>query len=65
MKTYSVTELGDLDSITRVTLREKLDLTGAEISVNRLPACADNPFACFNPSDTSTPVLSMDHIRTY
>ncbi len=45
MKTYSVTELGDLDSITRVTLKEKLDLTGAEISVNRLPAGADIPFA--------------------
>ncbi len=44
MKNYSVTELGNLDSITRVTLKEKLDLTGAEISVNQLPAGADIPF---------------------
>jgi mannose-6-phosphate isomerase-like protein (cupin superfamily) len=45
MKTYSVTELGNFDSITRVTLKEKLDLTGAEISANRLPAGTDIPFA--------------------
>jgi mannose-6-phosphate isomerase-like protein (cupin superfamily) len=45
MKTYSVTELGNLESITRVTLKEKLDLTGAEISVNQLPAGAEIPFA--------------------
>lgn len=45
MKTYSVTELGNLDSITRVTIKEKLDLTGAEISVNNLPAGAGIPFA--------------------
>src|SRR5512136_2707471 len=45
MKTYSVTELGNMDRITRVTLKEKLDLTGAEISANRLPAGAEIPFA--------------------
>src|SRR5512140_3178746 len=45
MKTYNVTELGNLESISRVTLKEKLDLTGAEISVNRLPAGAEIPFA--------------------
>jgi len=45
MKTYSVIELGNMDSITRVTLKEKLDLTGAEISANRLPAGAEIPFA--------------------
>lgn len=44
MKTYSVTELGNLESITRVTLKEKLDLTGAEISANRLPAGVEIPF---------------------
>ncbi len=44
MKTYSVTELGNMDSITRVTLKEKLDLTGAEISANRLPAGGEIPF---------------------
>jgi mannose-6-phosphate isomerase-like protein (cupin superfamily) len=45
IKTYSVTELGNLNNITRVTLKEKLDLTGAEISVNTLPAGAEIPFA--------------------
>lgn len=45
MKTYSVTELGNLENITRVMLGEKLDLTGAEISANRLPAQAEIPFA--------------------
>ncbi len=45
MKNYAVTELGNMNSITRVTLKDKLDLTGAEISVNRLPAGADIPFA--------------------
>ena len=45
MKTYSVTELGNMESITRVTIKEKLDLTGAEISANRLPAGAEIPFA--------------------
>jgi len=45
IKTYSITELGDMESITRVTLKDKLDLTGAEISVNRLPAGAEIPFA--------------------
>jgi len=45
MKNYTVTELGNLNSITRVTLKEKLDLTGAEISANRLPAGAAIPFA--------------------
>ena len=45
IKMYSITELGDMESITRVTLKDKLDLTGAEISVNRLPAGAEIPFA--------------------
>lgn len=45
MKTYSVTELGKMESVTRETLKEKLDLTGAEISFNRLPAGAEIPFA--------------------
>lgn len=44
MKSYSMTELGNLESITRVTLKEKLELTGAEVSVNRLPAGAEIPF---------------------
>jgi mannose-6-phosphate isomerase-like protein (cupin superfamily) len=45
MKTYNVTELGALKNISRVTLKEILDLTGAEISVNQLPAGAEIPFA--------------------
>jgi mannose-6-phosphate isomerase-like protein (cupin superfamily) len=45
MKTYNVTELGNMESITRVMLGEKLGLTGAEISANRLPAGAEIPFA--------------------
>ncbi len=45
MKTYCLTEIGNMESITRVTLKDKLDLTGAEISANRLPAGADIPFA--------------------
>lgn len=42
---FNIAELGNLDSITRVTLKEKLGLTGAEVSVNRLPAGAEIPFA--------------------
>lgn len=45
MKSYNVTELGDLAGISRVTLKEKLDLTGAEVSINRLPAGAAIPFS--------------------
>jgi len=45
MKSYNVTELGDLAGISRVTLKEKLDLTGAEVSINQLPAGAAIPFS--------------------
>ena len=45
MKSYNVTELGYLAGISRVTLKEKLDLTGAEVSINQLPAGAAIPFS--------------------
>lgn len=45
MENFNVTELGSLDSVTRVTLKDILGLTGAEVSVNRLPAGAEIPFA--------------------
>ena len=43
-KDYSATELGQMDSITRVSLKDILELTGAEISANRLPAGKESPF---------------------
>lgn len=41
MKNYAKTNIGNEG---RVELHEKLALTGAEISINRLPAGADVPF---------------------
>jgi mannose-6-phosphate isomerase-like protein (cupin superfamily) len=37
-KNFTASEIGPLDSITRVTMKDTLGLTGAEISANRLPA---------------------------
>ena len=37
-KKYFATEIGSMDSISRVMLKESLGLTGAEISLNRMPA---------------------------
>ncbi len=37
-KKYIATEIGSMDSISRVMLKESLGLTGAEISLNRMPA---------------------------
>lgn len=42
---FKMTDFGNLDSITRVTLKDKLGLTGAEVSINRLPAKTEIPFA--------------------
>jgi mannose-6-phosphate isomerase-like protein (cupin superfamily) len=42
---YTAAEIGPLDSMTRVTLKEKLELTGAEVSANRLPAGSEIPFS--------------------
>jgi mannose-6-phosphate isomerase-like protein (cupin superfamily) len=44
-KNYSVTEIGPMESITRVVLRDTLSLTGAEISANRMPAGKASSFA--------------------
>jgi mannose-6-phosphate isomerase-like protein (cupin superfamily) len=44
-KNYNVAEIGPLENITRVVLRDKLFLTGAEISANRIPAGKSSPFA--------------------
>jgi mannose-6-phosphate isomerase-like protein (cupin superfamily) len=44
-KNFSATEIGPLRDVTRVTLKEILLLTGAEVSVNNLPAGKASPFA--------------------
>lgn len=43
-KNYQVSSLGDVQSLGRVTLNEKLTLTGSEVSVNELPAGVSVPF---------------------
>lgn len=42
--TYQVSSIGDSRALGRVTLKEKLALTGSEISINELPAGASVPF---------------------
>ncbi|HKK43503.1 MAG TPA: cupin domain-containing protein [Bacteroidales bacterium] len=42
---YTATDMGPLDEITRVMLKDTLGLTGAEISANRMQAGASSPFA--------------------
>jgi mannose-6-phosphate isomerase-like protein (cupin superfamily) len=44
-KNYNVVEIGPMENITRVVLRETLSLTGAEISANRIPAGKASPFS--------------------
>ena len=44
-KNYSLAEIGPMENITRVILRDTLSLTGAEISANRLPAGKASAFA--------------------
>ena len=44
-KKYTATELGPMEAVTRVMLKDTLGLTGAEISANRLPAGKEIPFA--------------------
>ena len=44
-KNYNVTEIGPMENITRVVLRDTLSLTGAEISANRMPAGKASAFA--------------------
>jgi|WetSurMetagenome_2_1015567.scaffolds.fasta_scaffold00126_10 mannose-6-phosphate isomerase-like protein (cupin superfamily) len=42
--TYKVSSIGNINEPGRVTLNEKLALTGSEISVNKLPAGVSIPF---------------------
>ena len=42
--TYQVSSIGDIQTLGRVTLKEKLALTGSEISINELPPGASVPF---------------------
>ena len=41
---YKATSVGDMRETGRVTLNEKLSLTGSEISINELPAGVSVPF---------------------
>lgn len=43
-KNYKLAQLGDRKQVERETLHEKLTLTGAEISINELPAGVSVPF---------------------
>ena len=43
-KNYTVTEIGSLKKVTRVMLKDSMNLTGAEISVNCIPAGKGSPF---------------------
>jgi mannose-6-phosphate isomerase-like protein (cupin superfamily) len=45
LKLINVAEIGPMENITRVVLKETLSLTGAEISANRIPAGKESPFA--------------------
>jgi mannose-6-phosphate isomerase-like protein (cupin superfamily) len=42
---YNVGEIGSMENITRVVLKDSLSLTGAEISANRIQAGKESPFA--------------------
>jgi mannose-6-phosphate isomerase-like protein (cupin superfamily) len=44
-KNWSIAEIGPLENITRVMLRDTLSLTGAEISANHMPAGKTRAFA--------------------
>lgn len=41
---YKVSSIGDIQTLGRVTLKDKLTLTGSEVSVNELPAGVSVPF---------------------
>jgi len=41
---YQVSSIGDIQTLGRATLKDRLALTGSEISVNELPAGASVPF---------------------
>jgi mannose-6-phosphate isomerase-like protein (cupin superfamily) len=44
-KNYKAIEIGPMEKITRVVLKDTLSLTGAEISANRMPAGKASAFA--------------------
>jgi mannose-6-phosphate isomerase-like protein (cupin superfamily) len=44
-KNYSSAEIGPMENITRVVLKDTLSLTGAEISANHMPAGKTSAFA--------------------
>lgn len=44
MKNYELKSLGDISTQSRIELHEQLKLTGAEISINELPANISIPF---------------------
>ena len=43
-KRYTVMELGSLEKVKRVMLKDTMNLTGAEISANCIPAGKSSPF---------------------
>lgn len=43
-KMYNRFQYGSLQDLSRVTLKDNMDLTGTEISINRLPAGQSIPF---------------------
>jgi mannose-6-phosphate isomerase-like protein (cupin superfamily) len=43
-KNYKAVSIGDIKTLGRVTLNDKLALTGSEISINELPAGVSVPF---------------------
>lgn len=43
-KNYTVSSMGNIQELGRVTLNERLALTGSEVSINELPAGASVPF---------------------
>jgi mannose-6-phosphate isomerase-like protein (cupin superfamily) len=44
MANYKLASLGDIKALGRVTLHNELALTGAEVSINELPAGVSVPF---------------------
>jgi len=43
-KNYQLSSIGELSKIARTTLHQELGLTGAEVSINNLPAGISVPF---------------------
>ncbi len=43
-KNYKLSSIGNIQEVSRVELHDQLALTGAEVSINALPASASVPF---------------------